>query len=135
MYDLYFKIIPNRIILVGYLFLFPYQFINNNWIGIGMTILIIFLIGGLLYGIYIIGGLGAGDVKLLALICGYIGWEFSIKYLALVFIIGTFLGIFKIILKSIKNKKIMLRSSTPIMFTAPILIAYIVMIILKGGEI
>ncbi len=58
--------VPNWItfpmILTGWI----YSFASGGWSGLGWSLLATFFGLALLYGIYMVGGMGAGDVKLLA---------------------------------------------------------------------
>ncbi|WP_077328396.1 A24 family peptidase [Virgibacillus siamensis] len=106
--------IYNKIIYPALLFTFGFQLITDGWAGLGHSF-IGFLIGfGLLLIPYMLGGMGAGDVKLLALIGAMKGGAFvfeSFIYMALigaVFAIGIILfrrGVFKSILYYISSLK------------------------------
>ncbi|GAA0591070.1 prepilin peptidase [Virgibacillus siamensis] len=106
--------IYNNIIYPALLFNFIYQFITGGWTELGYSF-IGFLIGfGLLLIPYMLGGMGAGDVKLLALIGAMKGGNFvfeSFIYMALigaVFAIGVILfrrGVLKSMLYYISSLK------------------------------
>lgn len=134
-FDQYFKIIPNYIILTGFYFLFPLLYVNDGWPGVWQGVGGVLISGLLLYGIYLIGGLGAGDVKLICLICGFTGYDLAIRYIILVLFIGAIIGIFKRLLDSIEDGIRPLHDFTRIKFSLPILIAYLLMLLSKGGEL
>ncbi len=132
-FDLYFYKIPNYIIIPGYFILFPYQYLINGWVSVGQSLAGILICGGLLYLIYFIGGIGAGDVKLICLICGVIGVIDGIKFLILVFFAGAFIGIIKILVTYAPGNK-GISTKISIRFTLPILLSYCVYILSKGGN-
>lgn len=72
-YDLFYRKIPNYLILTGYAGLGPYMYIRFGIDGIIQSAAAVCVVGVTLIFIYILGGLGAGDVKLICLICGFLG--------------------------------------------------------------
>ncbi len=138
-YDIYFKKIPNYLLLTGYAGIAPFMYIKYGIFGVIEAVLTIFLIGAALIVVYIIGGLGAGDVKLLCLIGGYLGLENAIKYTLLVIFIGALTGIVKVLtnysVRLAKGGIGMRKGKTPIRFSIPIVIGYMIILFSKGGII
>ena len=58
--------VPNWITFPMILTGWVYSFASGGWAGLGWSLLATFFGLALLYGIYMVGGMGAGDVKLLA---------------------------------------------------------------------
>lgn len=103
--DLEYKIIPDVITLPGIiiglilsLFILPIPFINSL-IGI-MTG------GGFFYLIALVsrGGMGGGDIKLIAMIGAFLGWEGTLVTILMGSLIGSIIGIALIITKKKKRR-------------------------------
>ena len=82
--------------------------------------------------VYRIGGIMAGDVKLIGRIAGFLNGRDIAKYIILVFYIAGFIGIVKMIFNYISEENEDSKRTT-IRFTAPILIAYLILYFTKGG--
>ena len=82
--------------------------------------------------VYRFGGIMAGDVKLVGLIAGFLNGRDIAKYIILVFYIAGFIGIVKMIFNYISEENEASKRTT-IRFTAPILIAYLILYLTKGG--
>ena len=82
--------------------------------------------------VYRFGGIMAGDVKLVGLIAGFLSGRDIAKYIILVFYIAGFIGIVKMIFNYISEENEASKRIT-IRFTAPILIAYLILYLTKGG--
>lgn len=134
-FDMFYGKIPNYVLITGYFILFPIMYLIYGLTGVWQAAGVILLSGSVLFILYIMGGLGAGDVKLLSLICGFIGMEHCVKFVLLVFFMGAGIGIIKIMMRIISrisdNKDI--SGKTTIKFTLPVLLAYFIMLISKGG--
>ena len=89
--------IPNGIIMFGTAIGLLFHFGENAWQGIlsaGVVILISFCI---LYPLFRIGGIGAGDVKLLLMTGSYFSADVQLHIMMFSFIFGAFLSIEKMI--------------------------------------
>ncbi|MBD5157280.1 MAG: hypothetical protein HDT13_06575 [Butyrivibrio sp.] len=138
MYDIYFRKIPNYLLIAGYAGLFPLICVRLGWCGIGKAFAGILAVGVPLFIVYLVGGIGAGDVKLMGFMGGILGVRLGLVYTVLVLFIGAFAGIAKMLADTAvrvsgKNKEQKRRTS--IRFSIPILIGYLVLLISKGGVI
>lgn len=120
----------------GYAGLIPLICVRFGWQGLGKALVGVLAVGAPLFIVYLIGGIGAGDVKLMGLMGGFLGVRQGFVYMVLVLFIGAFAGIVKMladaavrISESRKPQKI----RTSIRFSIPILIAYLILLISKGG--
>lgn len=103
--DLDHKIIPDRITLPGMiagllgsgLFL-PTGFLN--------ALLGLLLGGGLLYGVAVLsrGGMGGGDIKLIAMIGAFLGWKATLLTILLGALSGSIIGVFLMVFRG-KDRK------------------------------
>lgn len=90
--------IPNATILVGYLlsllfFLQDYEWTGlYKWVG-SMTLPIL-----ILFPLFVIKALGAGDIKLFSVIGGFFGITYVINLIAIAFVIGGILSLAKLII-------------------------------------
>lgn len=89
--------IPNLIILIGYLlsllfFTQEYEWTSiHKWLG---SIIIPILI---LFPLFFIKALGAGDIKLFSVIGGFFGISYAIQFIAISFVIGAIISAAKLI--------------------------------------
>jgi prepilin peptidase CpaA len=85
--------VPNWItfpmIITGWI----YSFASGGWPGLGWSFLATFFGLALLYGIYMIGGMGAGDVKLLAGIGAWVHAEHTWNIFAATAIVGGIMAL------------------------------------------
>ena len=81
-----------------FLNLFLYEQYNLYSIAIGLAIPFL-----LLYPVFMIGGIGAGDVKLLCVIGIVIGMKSSIRFTAFCFVIAGIIGISKLLFLQIRH--------------------------------
>jgi len=100
----YYKI-PNSLNIWGlisaiFLNLFLQEQYNLYSIVIGLIIPFI-----LLYPVFVIGGIGAGDIKLLCVIGAVIGFKNSIRFTIFCFVIAGIIGILKLLFLEIRYKK------------------------------
>lgn len=97
--------IPNRFILSGYLTTF---FMQMLWLDGTTTQKLLYLISGAICPIFLMGlvwiagGIGAGDVKLLSVLGTILGVREIIRCCMIALIVGVFIGI---VAKLIKRKK------------------------------
>ena len=93
LFDFFFRKIPNRLILFmlgGCLFLNIYMSGPASLAGVVPRILIA---GALFYPVFVIGALGAGDVKLLAVSCGFVPGEKTLYFLFVSLFIASVFGV------------------------------------------
>jgi leader peptidase (prepilin peptidase)/N-methyltransferase len=99
--DLEHHLLPNAITLpgigVGFLFSFLTVFTGPGWqsslIGIGVGGGVLFLIAEGYYRLRHEEGLGMGDVKMLAMIGAFIGWQLTLVSLMLASFAGSIIGL------------------------------------------
>ena len=108
----------------------PYVYFNHSLEGVVCAVIRIIIILSFLIVVYLVNGICAGDVKLLAMISGYFMITDCIKLIILIFYIAAFFGIIKIIISRIESGKV---GRTGIKFSGPILLGYCVLYISKGG--
>ncbi|WP_172856669.1 A24 family peptidase [Thermoanaerobacterium sp. RBIITD] len=103
--DIEHKIIPNKIILTGLIGGIIFRVLLYNY-GILDYVIGFALGGGILLLISIIsgGGMGGGDIKLMALIGLFVGWKLTLTTLFIAVLLGAIGGIILIILK-VKTRK------------------------------
>lgn len=95
-------------------------------------------VGAPLFIVYLIGGIGAGDVKLMGFMGGLLGVRQGLVYMVLVLFIGAFAGIVKMLTDAavrISGNRKRQEIRTNIRFSIPILIGYLILLISKGGII
>lgn len=137
-FDIFWGIIPNYVLIAGYAGIVPIMYGIFGWIGILRVTARILIFMVVLFIVYLVGGIGAGDVKLLSLICGVLGFGTGIKFLALVFAIGGGLGFVKLLVRisdHIEKREKITWGKTGIKFSIPVLAGYLVMLLLKGGTV
>jgi prepilin peptidase CpaA len=89
--------IPNFIILIGYFLSLIFFHQEYEWTSIckwAGNILIPILI---LFPLFLIKALGAGDIKLFSVIGGFFGLSYAIQLMAISFVIGAILSLLQII--------------------------------------
>lgn len=111
--DLDFQIIPDSITLPGILigiafssFLFPDPFELNSITGF-INSLIGFIIGGGLFFLIALlskGGMGGGDIKMMAMIGAFFGWKGVLTTTLIASLVGSVVGISLVLFKG-KNRK------------------------------
>lgn len=135
-YDIYFGIVPNYVLIAGYAGIVPIMYGISGWMGLLQMTAGAVAFTAVLFIVYILGGIGAGDVKLLSLVCGVLGVGEGVKFIAVVFVVGAVMGFVKIMLKASdavgKGKKFRW-SKTGIKFSLPTLAGYLIMLLSKGG--
>lgn len=99
--------------------------------GVLFALIRIIVVTMVLFLVYCAGGILAGDVKLLALIAGYLATKDVAKYIILVFYVAAFIGLIKIFFKYISVRDNY--EKTTIKFTAPILLSFLILFYTKGG--
>lgn len=111
--DLDFQIIPDRITLpgipIGLLagsLLLPDPFMRYTALGLKSSIIGFFAGGGLFYVIAVLsrGGMGGGDIKLMAMLGSFMGWKSVLLTTFLGSFAGAFLGLFLMLFRG-KGRK------------------------------
>jgi leader peptidase (prepilin peptidase)/N-methyltransferase len=111
--DLDFQIIPDRITLPGIpigliagSFLVPDPFMRYALLGFKSSIIGFFIGGGLFYAIAVLsrGGMGGGDIKMMAMVGSLMGWKSVLLTTFLGSFTGAVLGVFLMIVKG-KGRK------------------------------
>ena len=90
--------VSNKLILYGFLLGFFFTVVvdkHNIFYYLRGTFVPIFV----LLVIFVIGGIGAGDVKLFAVIGGFIGYQGVFKCIIASFIFGAIIAVFKILIQ------------------------------------
>ena len=146
--------IPNKLILSGLVLSFYFQFLRGSFLSVLNCFGTLFLVCIVFLPIYYIRAIGAGDIKLFALISCFLGMKQGIQVIIVAFIIGGVFSIIKLfrhnifrvqlqalaeyITRSFYLKKIVPYSSISIKkknvihFSFPILLSTILII---GGEL
>ncbi|MFH1026217.1 MAG: prepilin peptidase [Nitrospirota bacterium] len=111
--DLDFQIIPDAITLPGILIglvagslLMPDPFIRNSLLGFKTSVIGLLAGGGLFYAIAVLsrGGMGGGDIKMMAMVGALMGWKSVLLTIFLGSLTGAVFGIFLMISKG-KGRK------------------------------
>ena len=134
-FDLFYYRIPNYIIAAGFLIWFPYTLLCKGYIGILYSFCGIAAVGSALFAIYLAGGIGAGDVKLLCMIVSFLSLNDGIRLIILIFFIAGFFGVIKITMTAVYRLSGSGHAATvnSIRFTGPVLLGYLFMLLSKGG--
>ena len=111
--DLDFQIIPDAITLPGILIgivagslIMPDPFIRNSLLGFKASVIGLLAGGGLFYAIAVLsrGGMGGGDIKMMAMVGALMGWKSVLLTIFLGSLTGAVFGIFLMISKG-KGRK------------------------------
>lgn len=89
--------IDNGWILFGMMIGLSFRFLEYQWYGFYEAAVSMLLSFILLYPLYKIGGLGAGDVKLFLMLGCFVRWEEQLSMMAVSFIIGAVFSIGKLL--------------------------------------
>ena len=124
-------IISNRLIVAGLLIGFLFRISEKGCMGVFFFLVNISIPVILLYLLFQMHALGAGDIKLFSMLGAFISTEQLLKLMVLAFCIGALMGICKIIYQFI-FLRFELGKLTQIHFSPAILIAYILVV---GGDL
>jgi leader peptidase (prepilin peptidase) / N-methyltransferase len=111
--DLDFQIIPDRITLPGILiglitgsFLLPDPFLRYSFLGYKASVIGFLTGGSLFYAVAILsrGGMGGGDIKMMAMVGSLMGWKGALLTTFLGSLTGAVIGIFLMVFKG-KGRK------------------------------
>ena len=95
-FDLFFRKIPNRLILAMLVSCLIRSVITDGPESLLHVIPRILVAGLLFYPVFVIGALGAGDVKLLAVSCGFMSGDRALRFLFFSLLIASAIGAVKI---------------------------------------
>lgn len=132
-YDFYCKRIPNSIILAGITTACAGALFVRGLIGLIVCIGGIIVPFIMLYVPYLVRGLGAGDIKLICVIGGFLGPLYAFRFVLLVLFCGAIIGGMKIAYETLVIRQKYVAGRTYFRFTVPIGLAFILMVISKGG--
>lgn len=121
--------IENKVVLPAMLIGLIIDYVAGGWNAVFAGVKMGLLITALLYILFIVGGLGAGDIKLLAVI-GVLFPDEIISVTVLAFILAGIWSVGMIIIRMIRREKMMLKGET-IHFSIPIWVAFITVMILN----
>lgn len=146
--------IPNKLILSGLVVCCYFQFLKGSFLSIFYSFITLFLICIVFLPIYYIRAIGAGDIKLFAMISCFVGMKQGIQVIIVAFIIGGVFSMFKLfryhifriqlqslaeyltrsyyLKKIVPYSNISIKKKNVIHFSFPILLSTILII---GGEI
>lgn len=129
--------IPNLIVIAGFIFWLIYTIWNSGAAGIFNSLVSVIIVGTFLFIIYLIGGIGAGDVKLICLLISFLSLTDSMKFVILALFTGAFYGCIKLLLELSEriSKGKTGQGRVTIKFTGPIFVSYLLMLVSKGGVI
>lgn len=89
--------IYNGWILFGMMIGLSFRFLEYQWYGFYEAAVSMLLSFILLYPLYKIGGLGAGDVKLFLMLGSFVRWDEQLSMMAVSFIIGAVFSLGKLL--------------------------------------
>jgi prepilin peptidase CpaA len=99
---MYYKVL-NKIVYPGILLGILVSTLFYGWRGMGFSLVGIFLTIGILFFFYALGFLGAGDVKLFAVVGGFLGFQETFWILLYSFLAGGGIGLIVLLMR--KNGK------------------------------
>lgn len=130
--DIDFQIIPDRITLVGIpvgliagSFILPDPFMRMSDLGYRAAVGGFFVGGGLFYLIAVLsrGGMGGGDIKMMAMVGAFMGWKSVLLTTFLGSLTGSFLGLFLMLFRG-KGRKAKIPFGPFLAFGAVVTIFY-----------
>lgn len=104
--DLYYYRIPNNLIVAGWLAGLVFRICNAGISGLGDGIFCIAAGIILLFPLYIVRGMGAGDIKLLSVVSGMYGLGFWMRTGVVFAVLAAMISIFRMIRKGLLVKRI-----------------------------
>lgn len=104
--DLYYYRIPNNLIMAGWLTGLVLRLCNAGISGLGDGIFCITASIILLFPLYIVRGLGAGDIKLLSVVSGIYGLGFWVRTGVVFAVLAAVISIFRMIRKRLLVNRI-----------------------------
>ena len=128
--DMQYMQICNRLILCGLLYGLGIRIMGSGFYGVQYFILNITIPVVLLYLLFQMRALGAGDIKLFSVVGSFITTEQLIKVMLYSFVIAAILGVGKVLYLHLGHRKQGGEKLTKIHFSIAILLA---VILTKGG--
>lgn len=92
--------IPNLLLVIIFLFGLGHHIIQKDMAGLILFMTVVFTVMLLLYPLFKIGVIGAGDVKLYGVCAGYLPCEKILLFLFLSLLIAAIISVFKMIKES-----------------------------------
>lgn len=123
--------ISNRLIVLGLMIGFVFRLWSEGLVGVFFYVVNISIPVILLFLLFQMRVLGAGDIKLFSMLGTFISTERLLKLMVLAFCVGALLGICKMIYQFI-FRKYELGKLTQVHFSPAILIAYL---LVAGGDL
>lgn len=123
--------ISNRLIVLGLMIGFVFRLWSEGLVGVFFYVVNISIPVILLFLLFQMRVLGAGDIKLFSMLGTFISTEQLLKLMVLAFCVGALLGICKMIYQFI-FRKYELGKLTQVHFSPAILIAYL---LVAGGDL
>ena len=120
-------IISNRLIIVGYSLGLVFRIFGEGKTGLLVSIVNISIPVILLYLLFCLHALGAGDIKLISMIGAFLSTKLLLQIIIRAFFIGAIMGLFKLIDKRLFSGYVH-GNLTQIHFSPAILIAYLITI-------
>ena len=119
--------ISNRLIVLGLFIGLILRIVGEGSIGILVFIVNISIPVILLYLLFQMRALGAGDIKLFSMIGGFISTEELLQILGVAFFVGAIYGLGKIAYQNLYLKRVY-KKTTQIHFSPAIVVAYLMVI-------
>ena len=120
-------VISNRLIIVGFVFALFFRIFGEGKTGILVYVINISIPVILLYLLFCMHALGAGDIKLFSMIGAFITTEQLSQIMVMAFVVGAVMGIMKLVYRSFFSGYVP-GKLTQIHFSPAILIAYMISI-------
>jgi len=138
-FDIFYGKIPNYLIIAAYGLVFPLLYIEGGGPELINFLLGIGIFGIALFAVYMFNGIGAGDVKLMTLICSCLGFHYGTIFAMVVFFAAAFYGLVRLGLAlrfvgTVHLKKEFIKQRK-IRFMIPVLAGYLCVLISRGGII
>lgn len=125
--DMTSTIISNRLIIVGFILALLFRIFGEGKAGVLIYIVNISIPVSLLYLLFCLHVLGAGDIKLFSMVGAFLTTEQLLELIMMAFFAGAVLGMIKLAYKRIVSGYVPLEL-TQIHFSPAILIAYLISI-------
>lgn len=119
--DLKYKKIENRVIVVGLVGVYILRFVEAGWTGVWLSMIHMSMVFLVLFPLFVMKGLGAGDIKLFCVVAALFP-EYIKTILIVSFLIGAMWVLIKYLLRFLKKEKIY-RPGEQICFSIPIGVA------------
>lgn len=98
--------IPNELLVIMLLWSMIYRYVADSWLGCLEFLLQGGLLLGLAFPLYKIGSIGAGDVKLIALCCGFLKGNCLLSFLFSSLLIAAIFSIYKMMKNGMTKERL-----------------------------